>query len=71
MLGVFLLIIVVSLLFSLQRYKLKDMLQKSAKTLETQNKILSLHIEKKYGNQINNDENGFQEWIKKILNQIF
>jgi hypothetical protein len=44
-------VIVVSLLFSLQRYKLKDLMESGAKSLEIQNKILSDQIEKKYGSQ--------------------
>ena len=71
MLAVFLLVILVSLLFSLQRYKLKDMLQKNTKTLKVQSQLLKSHIERKYGNQISEDQDGFGEWIKNLLNKIF
>lgn len=71
LLGIFLLIIVVSLLFSLQRYKFKDLMERSSKSLEYENELLTAHIKQKYGSEINNEEDGFIEWIRKIGKQIF
>ncbi len=71
MLGIFLLIIVVFLLFSLQRYNLKSTVETNTKTIELQNKILSRHIEEKYGPLAKNNEHKFAKWIKSLLNQIF
>lgn len=71
LLGIFLPVIFVSLFFSLQRFKLKEFLEKSAKNLQIQNKMLSAHIHNKYGDETKNEEDGFTEWIKKIFRQIF
>ena len=71
MLGIFLLVIVVSLLFSLQRHKLKDLMESGVKSLKVQNELLSEHIEKKYGGITQNEENGFVIWIKNVFGHIF
>jgi len=71
MLGIFLLVIVVSLLFSLQRHKLKDLMESGVKSLKIQNELLSDHIEKKYGGGVQNEESGFIIWIKNVFGHIF
>ncbi len=71
MLGIFLLVIVVSLLFSLQRHKLKDLMESGVKSLKIQNELLSDHIEKKYGGSVQNEESGFIIWIKNVFRHIF
>jgi hypothetical protein len=71
MLGIFLLVIVLSLLFSLQRHKLKELMESGVKSLKIQNELLSDHIEKKYGESMQNEESGFIIWIKNVFKHIF